>query len=459
MNYQEKYVGTTCQHKNGMQMTIIAYQDSTHITVQFEDGVIVTSYLEAWRQKRVKHPTYNPMQPSLPECKVLYYLQPLGFKKYAKGYWKKFHPEFREMEFDAFNEQYQYAVEYDGYWAHNRPDVVQRDIRKEMLCKQVGITLIKIREAGLSMQHHAQGIVYQQPGNDAALSDIICEVIKRFNHDTHQRYKSDVNFLRDEEEILNLYASLSYKRKERLGETAVASNGMLMVIIEYFHCHNITVQFEDGTIRRNITYQQFQQGCVATTRHGQETVKRTQQYLGTSKLNNAGDTMTVISYIDSNDIDVQFSDGTIVTHRCIADFRNGSILNPNSSKLRDCRARQYAQDRLGEIHRNKHNETVKIIAYRSSTDVDVQFEDGTIREHVKYFCVKHGQIYKSAQIMPGNTTRIGEQYNNAQGDRMTIIEYISSRDVTVMFNDGTVRRHVRYGNVVRGHCLNPNHKH
>lgn len=456
MNYQEKYVGMTCQHKNGLNMTIIAYQDSTHITVQFEDSVIVESYLEAWRKKSVKHPHYNPMKPSLPECKVLYYLQPLGFQKYAKGYWKKFHPEFGKMEFDAFNEQYKYAVEYDGCWAHNKPDVLQRDAKKEELCKQVGIKLIKIREAGLPMHNHANGILYRRPGDNIELGEIISNIIQQFNVDTAQHYSADIDIRRDEQNILNLYASLSYKRSDRIGEKNVAHCGMEMTIVEYFHRHNITVKFADGTIRHNITYQQFRNGCVAPEKHSLVSIKNTAQYLGQSQRNNAGDVMTVLVYRNSNDIDVQFDDGTIVSHRSVDDFRHGSILNPNSTNSRDSRLRQQALSRLGEIHYNKLNESVTIIAYRNSEDVDVKFNDGSVRQHVTYLAVRRGQVRKHGNIMPGNDSRIGEQYHNQQGLLTTIIEYYTSRDVTVQFEDGTICRHLRYGNICRGCVKHPN---
>lgn len=456
MNYQEKYVGMTRQHKNGLRMTIIAYQDSTHITVQFEDGVIVESYLEAWRKNSVKHPHYNPMKPSLPECKVLYYLKPLGFQKYAKGYWKKFHPEFGKMEFDAFNEQYKYAVEYDGCWAHNKPDVLQRDAKKEELCRQVGIKLIKIREAGLPMHNHSHSIIYRRPGDNLELGAIIRDIIQQFNTDTAQHYSADIDIRRDEQNILNLYASLSYKRSDRVGEKSIAHCGMEMTIIEYFHHKNITIQFADGTIRNNITYQQFQQGCVAPEKHSLASIKNTTQYLGQSKQNNAGDVMTVLAYRNSNDIDIQFDDGTVVSHRSVADFNQGSILNPNSNISRDSRLRQQAPIRLGEIHHNKLNEPMTIIAYRNSQDVDVQFDDGSVRQHVTYLAVQRGQVRKQGHVMPGDDSRVGEKHHNQQGLVMTIIEYFTSRDVTIQFEDGTICQHLRYGNVCRGHVKHPN---
>lgn len=38
---------------------------------------------------------------------------------------------------------------------------------------------------------------------------------------------------------------------------------------------------------------------------------------------------TIIAYRNNKDIDVQFKDGTIVTHRVYNNFKNGYIRNPN----------------------------------------------------------------------------------------------------------------------------------
>ena len=38
---------------------------------------------------------------------------------------------------------------------------------------------------------------------------------------------------------------------------------------------------------------------------------------------------TIIAYRNSQDIDVQFEDGTIVKHKRIGNFRGGHIANPN----------------------------------------------------------------------------------------------------------------------------------
>ena len=76
----------------------------------------------------------------------------------------------------------------------------------------------------------------------------------------------------------------------------------------------------------------------------------------------------LIVYRNSGDIDVQFEDGTIVRHRRIQNFREGEIKNPNFNK----------SSTVGMTVRMLNGLEATCIAYRSSKDLDVQFEDGTI---------------------------------------------------------------------------------
>ena len=55
------------------------------------------------------------------------------------------------------------------------------------------------------------------------------------------------------------------RKGNRVGETITASNGQKMTVIEDFGCNNLTVQFEDGTVRENIRYSNFKQGRVKNT--------------------------------------------------------------------------------------------------------------------------------------------------------------------------------------------------
>lgn len=96
-----------------------------------------------------------------------------------------------------------------------------------------------------------------------------------------------------------------------------------------------------------------------------------EQRLGQVGVNNKGKKMTIIAYRKSNDIDIEFEDGSIVYNKKYYNFTRGVIMYP-------------IKDRIGEINYNKKNEKMTIIAYRKSNDIDVQFEDGSIAYNKTY---------------------------------------------------------------------------
>ena len=50
---------------------------------------------------------------------------------------------------------------------------------------------------------------------------------------------------------------------DRIGDVAIANNGMKMRIIAYRGCHDIDIQFEDGTVIRNKYHRHFLYGKIA----------------------------------------------------------------------------------------------------------------------------------------------------------------------------------------------------
>ena len=51
-------------------------------------------------------------------------------------------------------------------------------------------------------------------------------------------------------------------KNERVGERRVNSNGFIMTLIDYIDCNNVTVQFEDGEIVYNKYYHNFKKGNI-----------------------------------------------------------------------------------------------------------------------------------------------------------------------------------------------------
>jgi hypothetical protein len=109
--------------------------------------------------------------------------------------------------------------------------------------------------------------------------------------------------------------------KNRIGESRIANNGQLMTIIAYRERADIDVQFEDGTIVYERSYQMFQKGSIRNPNF------KRPRHIGETRNANNGQLMTIIAYRDCYDIDVMFEDGAIVRNKAYSNFKTGSIKN------------------------------------------------------------------------------------------------------------------------------------
>lgn len=210
---------------------------------------------------------------------------------------------------------------------------------------------------------------------------------------------------------------------------------MKMKIIEYRSSTDIDVQFEDGTIICNKTYQSFKKGYIANPLFSVFGVR-----VGETITANNGMKMKIVAYRSYNDIDVQFENGTIVMHRRYIDFKDGQIgLSPILLN---------AENRVGEENIANNGMKMKIIAYRSCKEVDVQFENGVIVKNKTYVAFKRGQIGLSG-------SRVGEVSTANNGIKMKIIEYRSFSDIDIQFEDGIIVCHKSYDSFKQGSITHP----
>ena len=121
------------------------------------------------------------------------------------------------------------------------------------------------------------------------------------------------------------------QKEERLGETIVNNQGLKMTIIDYIDSTHITVKFEDGLIKENMSYRCFKRGGINNENFKRaRTPKDYDKRIGESRKNNDGELMTIIEYKNCDDILVEFNDrfNTQInsTYDC---FSTGTIRNPN----------------------------------------------------------------------------------------------------------------------------------
>lgn len=152
----------------------------------------------------------------------------------------------------------------------------------------------------------------------------------------------------------------------------------------------------------------------------------------------------LICYRSATDVDVEFSDGVVLANVKCRDWYNGNLWHPNDEN-RILSKEEY----IGKSKVQKNGFTATIIRYGSYKDVDVQFEDGKIVEHILYSkwntgCINHPDIpVENTKLGSGKKKYLGMTKRMNCGLRATIIEYIDSRNVTVQFEDGVIRKGVR----------------
>jgi hypothetical protein len=237
--------------------------------------------------------------------------------------------------------------------------------------------------------------------------------------------------------------------KDRVGETQIDSNGNLMTLIEYNNARDITIQYEDGTIREHVNYARFKSGKI--TRYGSKACKNR---VGEVSYNNRNLKMTITAYKSSVDITVKFEDGSVVEHTDYNRFKKGNIAKPGLPRIDSESAK-----RVGESTLNNHGERMTITEYNSCMDITVKFNNGNIREHVTYNAFRNGNISSKTRFKSNTRAkrlsldRVGEVRTNFQGLNLTCIEYNSANDIKVQFDDGLIKpcRYAEFKNGLVSH--------
>ena len=114
------------------------------------------------------------------------------------------------------------------------------------------------------------------------------------------------------------------------------------------------------------------------------------------------------------------------------------------------------RDRTGKKATMKSGETCKIIAYRSSMDLDVEFEDGAVAKHTTYTNFKLGMIGRPDDTPEEQAKRrLGEKRTMNCGLEAEIIRYGAYADIDVRFEDGYIARHAAYKEFLNGSIRPP----
>lgn len=226
--------------------------------------------------------------------------------------------------------------------------------------------------------------------------------------------------------------------KNRVGETKVANNGLLMTIIAYRNANDLDIEFEDGVKRYNLSYSVFKRGCVKHPDMKRSSKsRRLTSRVGETNIAKNGMLMTIISYESSKKMTIEFEDGTLRHNICYAMFKQGKVKHPT-----------YVSDlRVGERRKNKQGLWMEIIAYRGTLDIDVKFDIGGVVSNTKYESFKKGVILRRKFLD-------NDIVFNKNGDKVRIIDSSDYSRILIKFEDGKTR-FISYSTLSSGSFVHP----
>ncbi len=186
-----------------------------------------------------------------------------------------------------------------------------------------------------------------------------------------------------------------------IGDKKEQKNGHTAEIIEGPASGNITVRFEDGTIVKNTTFYQWEQGII---RYPAKYEERRNNHVGTQKMQKNGYIFVIDSVEHTNMVHGHFLDGedTKVT-TSIKVFNKGTVPHPDGDEEQ---IRQ-KKERLGSSIIQSNGLSLTIDRYRTSQDCGGYFEDGTRVEKFKYYKASTGHIGHPTLSSFGHGTYMG----------------------------------------------------
>ena len=148
-------------------------------------------------------------QVSFPEKALLYYIK----KEYKNVIGNFRAPWLHNYELDIFIPEYKIGIEYDGVYGHSTKTGIERDKRKNKICSDNNIILIRIREPDcLSLQSTSiDYLISKEESIDATIFNVL-QLLHRETKKTLELTHEDIDTKNDSGDI---YSLIEYSEKEK----------------------------------------------------------------------------------------------------------------------------------------------------------------------------------------------------------------------------------------------------
>lgn len=356
----------------GLMAEVIADRNSQDIDVRFEDGMIVRHRGRAdFRREEISHPFYALN--SFPQQLIVYCL-----REYFPDLISNYRPTFlknsssnHNLELDVWIPSLGIGFEYDGYPWHKRETQQSEAKYKAIISSKEIKAIYTLIEDGCIVHTSSKHINYHISGGTfsgrKAKKDLYKQIVGIMSDILRKLGIASPDFDLTDARLDEIRQRMN---EEYVGRTSQMKNGQRATIIVFRNGGDIDVRFEDGTIVRHRYLHNFVSGEIRNPNYDPANIEgKTVRMLN-------GMMATCIAYRSSKDIDVQFEDGTIVEHKAKNNFERGRIAHPSVDPYNQTR-----KSILGMKKTMNCGFLGTCIAYRCTSDIDVEFEDGTIVQH------------------------------------------------------------------------------
>lgn len=226
---------------------------------------------------------------------------------------------------------------------------------------------------------------------------------------------------------------------DRVGERKLMICGEWAEITAYRNSKDIDLRFDSGEVRTHMSYWQFRSGRISKI----PCCDTGKLHIGEHRMMRSGIGCTVTAWRSVQDIDVSFDDGSVKEHVSYSNFKKGGIIGPNQSVVK------YSE---GYKKRSNNGLMMEVVERLPKNRLLVRFENG--EEKVTTITSFADGSVASDKARKEEIYR--KTVANFQGLTMRIKEYRGTKDVDVVFDDGTVIKHRTFDMFNRGKVRNPN---